>query len=270
MREYFEANRRSWDERVGIHAADETGFYEVDRVMRGEDKLNAIEAAEIGLITGLRIAHLQCHFGLDTICLERRGAHVTGLDFSPAAIAKARELVAKLGLKAVFVEGNVYDARELLEGEFDMVYVTWGAINWLPDIFGWASVVASLLRQGGSLYLAESHPATLCLEWVDGRIVPHYDWRTPGDRPVASDVPTTYNGSAQVLKNTRNYEWIHPLCDIVSGLRSAGMTIDWLHEHAALTWPLFPNMAAGSDGLYRLPEDHPQLPLSFSLRAIKA
>jgi SAM-dependent methyltransferase len=269
MKEFFEANRRSWDERVAIHAADETGFYQVERVMRGEDKLNAIEAAEIGDIRGLRVAHLQCHFGLDTICLERRGADVTGLDFSPAAVAKARALAAELQLQAQFVEGNVYDARSLLKGEFDMVYVTWGAINWLPDIAGWAGVVASLLKPDGFLYLAESHPTTLCLEWIDGRIVPHYNWRTPQDRPDVSDTPTTYNGSAQVLENRRNYEWIHPLSDIVGGLRQAGMALDWLHEHAALTWPLFPNMSKGEDGLYRLPPDFPQLPLSFSLRAVR-
>ena len=85
MQEYFDANRRSWDERVAIHAEDETGFYAVAKVLRGEDKLNAIEAREIGDIAGLRIAHLQCHFGLDSFCLERRGADVMGLDFSPAA-----------------------------------------------------------------------------------------------------------------------------------------------------------------------------------------
>jgi SAM-dependent methyltransferase len=269
MEDFFAANRRAWDERVAIHAADETGFYAVQKVMRGEDKLNDIEAEEIGDINGLRIAHLQCHFGLDTICLERRGADVTGLDFSPQSIAQAREWVKELGLRATFVEGNVYDARALLEGDFDMVYVTWGAINWLPDIARWASVVSSLLKPGGALYLAESHPTTLCLEWIDGRIVPHYDWRTPRDKPVISDVPTTYNGSKQVLQNTRNYEWIHPLSDIIGGLRAHGMMLDWLHEHNALTWDLFPNMVEGEDGLYRLPGGFPQLPLSFSLRAVK-
>jgi hypothetical protein len=34
-------------------------------------------------------------------------------------------------------------------------------------------------------------------------------------------------------------------------------------------WPLFPNMKAGEDGLYRLPDDHVQLPLAFSLEARK-
>ncbi len=269
MKDYFNANRRSWDERVAIHAADETGFYSVDKVMRGEDKLNAIEAEEIGNVEGLRIAHLQCHFGLDTICLERRGADVTGLDFSPAAIAKARELAARLGLNARFVEGNVYDARSLLEGEFDLVYVTWGTINWLPDIGAWSKVVASLLKSGGALYLADSHPAILCFDWFDGRIVPRYNWRTEANKPEVADVPNTYTGSSQVLNNQRLYEWMHPLCDIIGGLRQAGMTIDWLHEHAAIPWNLFPNVTEGDDGLYRLPADFPQLPLSFSLRAVK-
>ena len=38
---------------------------------------------------GLRIAHLQCHIGIDTLCLARRGASCVGLDFSPKAIAAA-------------------------------------------------------------------------------------------------------------------------------------------------------------------------------------
>lgn len=267
MDQFLAANQKSWDERVAIHAADETGFYEVARVLRGEDKLNAIEAAEIGDIRGLRIAHLQCHFGLDSICLERRGADVTGLDFSSVAIAKARELTGKLGLRANFVEGNVYDARSLLKGDFDMVYVTWGAIGWLPDISAWAKVVASLLKPGGRLYLAESHPALQCFDWIEGHIAPAYDWRTPKDKPISEDVPTTYTGAADVLENKRTFSWIHPLSDILNAIIGAGLALEWLNEHAALTWKLFPTMNESADGLYRLPLDQPQLPLAFSLMA---
>ncbi len=67
VKDFFDANRRSWDERVAIHRRDETGFYDVQTVLDGGDKLNAIEAAEIGDVRGLRIVHLQCHSGLDTI-----------------------------------------------------------------------------------------------------------------------------------------------------------------------------------------------------------
>jgi Uncharacterised protein family (UPF0182) len=36
------------------------------------------------------VLHLQCHIGRDTLCLVRRGAEVTGLDFSGAALEFAR------------------------------------------------------------------------------------------------------------------------------------------------------------------------------------
>ncbi len=266
---YFDTNRKSWDERVAIHRRDETGFYDVQKVLDGHDKLNAIEAAEIGDVRGSRVAHLQCHFGLDSICLARRGASVVGLDFSPAAIAEARSLAEKLGVDAQFVEGNVYDARKLLVGDFDRVYVTWGAINWLPDIAQWAKVVASLLKPGGRLYLAESHPAILSFDWIDGRIAPRYDWRTSRDQPIVEELPTTYTGAVDILTHKKTYSWQHPLSDIINGLIAAGLTLAWLHEHAALTWPLFPNMAMSGDGLFRLPKDHVQVPLAFSLEAKK-
>ena len=71
------------------------------------------------------------------------------------------------------------------------------------------------------------------------------------------------------MRNKRVYEWIHPLSDILNSLKAAGLSLVWLHEHAELTWDLFPNMVEGEDGLYRLPADFPQLPLSFSLKAVK-
>lgn len=269
--EHFEINRRSWDERVAIHRRDATGFYDVEAVLDGRDKLYPIEASEIGDIRNLRVAHLQCHFGLDTLCLARRGAEATGLDFSSAAISEARRLAEATGLGASFVEGNVYDARSLLDGDFDLLYVTWGAINWLPDIRRWGGMVASLLKPGGVLYLAESHPSTLCLEEIDGIIqaVPRYGWRTPPEAPIREDVPTTYNGDPTELENRQTREWIHPLSEILGGLLAAGMRLDWLHEFDALPWPLFPMMVEGEDRLFRMPAGAPQLPLSFSLRMTK-
>src|SRR5262245_28163684 len=115
----FEINRRNWEERVAIHLRDPTGSYNSEGLIAGEDKLTPIEAAEIGDVRGKRLLHLQCHFGLDTLSLARRGADVTGLDFSPSAIAAARDLAQRVGLSARFVVGNVYDAPTLTPGPFD-------------------------------------------------------------------------------------------------------------------------------------------------------
>lgn len=263
----FDTNRKLWDELAVIHRRDATGFYKVDEFLAGYDVLYPIEAAEIGDVRGLRIAHLQCHFGIDSICLARRGASVTGLDFSLSAIIEARKLAEQTGTDVRFVEGNVYDARELLEGDFDMVYTTWGTIIWLPDIASWARVVASLLKPGGSLYFADGHPTMLCLEMVDGRAVFRSDWRTPKERPNLETGETTYTGDNTT--NLESYEWIHPLADMLNAFVDAGLRVDWVKEHVTLPWACFPNMHAGDDRMFRVPGAHFQFPLALSLRATK-
>jgi hypothetical protein len=59
------------------------------------------------------------------------------------------------------------------------------------------------------------------------------------------------------------------LSDIIGGLLEAGLHLDFLHEHERLPWRYFPMMEEAEDRGYRLPNGHPPLPLSFSLRASK-
>ena len=272
MQDFFAGNRLNWDDRAAIHVKDEAGGYRVQAFLDGADNLHDIEHAKIGDVAGLRIAHLQCHFGIDTLCLARRGASCVGLDFSPVAIRAARDLQARTNLDAAFVEGNVYDARSLIEGDFDMVYVTWGAIGWLPDVFRWAKVVASLLKPGGRLYLLEGHPSLMVLDEKTPDLRPGYDWRTPLDRPIVTHEETSYTGDTARIAHATTYEWLHPLSDVVNALIGAGLRIDALNEHELLAWQFSPNMVPveGRRRMWRLPEGFPRLPLAFSVRATRA
>ena len=135
---------------------------------KGEDTLFPIEASELGDVSGKRLAHLQCHIGVDTLSLARRGALATGLDFSSVAVQSAQRLAAETKLPAHFVRADVYDAASAMQGPFDIVYVTWGSLNWLPGIWRWARVVAELLSPGGFLYLAEQHPAISIMKEAAG------------------------------------------------------------------------------------------------------
>jgi SAM-dependent methyltransferase len=268
LRRWMEANRLNWDDRTAIHLRNTSGVYAIDRVKAGDDLFYGCEDAELGEVAGKRLIHLQCHFGLDTIRLARRGAAATGLDFSAPALAAARALAAELNVAARFVEGNVYDAPSLLEGEaYDIAFVTWGAIIWLPDIRRWAQIVAGLLAPGGWLYLAEGHPSTLSLEEADGRLVVSGSWRTEPATPFVYDEPTTYTGDSTLLAHPRSYEWCHPLSAIIGALLESGLRLDFLHEHETLPWRHFPMMVSAGERLYRLPKDQPTLPLAFSLRA---
>src|SRR5215472_13664708 len=227
----MEANRLKWDDRVDVHLRNRTGFYPIDRGGAGDNAFGEPEDAELGDVAGPRLIHLQCHFGLDTIRLARRGAIATGLDFSAPAIGAARALAAELGVPARFVEGNIYDAPVLLGVQYEIAFVTWGSIIWLPDIRRWAQIVAELLAPGGWLYLAEGHPSTLSLDEVDGRLVAIRAWRTPTNAPFAYDDATTYTGDPTPLAHTRSYEWCHPLSEIITSLLEAGLCLNFLHEH---------------------------------------
>ena len=268
--EFRAANRRNWDERVPIHRRDRSGFYAVERFLSGEKELHAIERDELGDVAGKRLVHLQCHFGLDTLILARQGAIATGLDFSPAAIAEARRLAAATGIAAEFVCADVYAARDVVAGDFDIAYVTWGTICWLPDLARWARTVASLLTPGGFLYFADAHPNMLILEERDGRIVPEFPVDTPADRPLVFDEAHSYNDDPTPLAASRTYQWIHSLSRLVNALLAAGLALEFLNEHPGLPWPPFPMCVRGSDGMWRLPEQIPAFPLSLSLRARRA
>lgn len=119
----IEQNRARWDEVVDIHVKSD--FYRVAEFKRGETSLDPLVLSEIGDVAGLKLLHLQCHFGLDTLSLARLGARATGLDFSPRAIAAARELAGETGIEARFVEGRVEQAPEIAGTDFDIVFTSW-------------------------------------------------------------------------------------------------------------------------------------------------
>lgn len=268
---YFEANRANWNERADIHRRDETGFYGIQQLLAGENLLTPIEQAELPPLVGKRVVHLQCHIGTDTLSLKRLGpAEVVGIDFSPRALEHARALAEQTGLAARFVEGSVFDAQQLVGTGYDLAFTTWGTIGWLDDIEAWARAVAGVLRPGGQFYFADSHPLAQLFEDVPtGGIALQYDYETPYDQPISNDEEFTYNLSQQRLTSTRTYEWHHSVSRVLNALISAGLSIDFVHEHYELPWMMFSNMVAGSPRMFRLPEGHVRLPLAWSIAAAK-
>jgi SAM-dependent methyltransferase len=267
---WLQTNRANWDERVKIHLAAEC--YDMSALRGGRGRLHPIEEAELGPVDGLRILHLQCHFGRDSLILAQRGAAVVGLDFSSPAIAAARALAADLGLteRAKFIEADLYEAPNALPepGSFDLVFVSWGAVNWLPDIRRWADIVTYFLRPGGVFYLAEGHPCAAVFDDTTrlANGMPGYSAPYFSGEPLILDDPRDYADDTARLKNSTTCEWIHPLGKVVTSLLDAGLALNWLHEHDSVPWRMFDQLVRDATGMYRWP-DRPWLPLAYSLRA---
>ena len=158
-------NLENWEDRVPLHAASHG--YGLDRYRTDPDHISTIVAFDrdyVGDVGGARLLHLQCHIGTDTISWARLGAEATGVDFSPGSLGVARALSKESGTPARFVLSEFYEAPAAIPSEtFDVVYTGVGALNWLPDIAGWARVVAGFLAPGGLFYIRENHPVLWAL-----------------------------------------------------------------------------------------------------------
>lgn len=267
--DWREANRQCWDEKVGLHLG--TPDYDLTPLREGRAVLHPVEQAELGDVAGLKIAHLQCHFGRDSLTLAQQGAEVVGLDFSGEAVRTATALAEELGLsdRARFVQSDVYDAATALAGEapFDMVFSSWGAIGWLPDLEPWGKVIASLLKPGGRFYFAEGHPFAMVFDEEAGMQGDRPGWFEPyfNRLPYRDDAPRDYTEAAPELSSDHLYWWSHTLGDVMGALLGAGLRLDFFHEHDQIPWRAFSTLTERPGGMYGWP-DKPWLPLAMSMQ----
>jgi SAM-dependent methyltransferase len=262
------ANRAHWDDLVPHHVASE--FYDVDGFKAGRSSLKRIDVEGMGDVGGKRLLHLQCHFGLDTLSWARLGADVTGVDFSRQAIEAARAISRETGIAGRFLECDVYDAASVAEGPYDRIFTGIGALCWLPDLDRWAGVVSRLLEPGGVFYMRECHPLTFSFDESSDPVAPRfrYPYLTTGEH-LRSEDAGSYAVRHAGVENRVSYEWSHDLGETLTALAGAGLRIEFLREHDVADWEPFPNMAPTEDGLWRLPESAPRIPLTYSVRAIR-
>jgi SAM-dependent methyltransferase len=267
MDERLEANRANWDDRTDIHVRSE--FYDVEGWLRDGRAPRPHEAEALGDVAGLRLLHLQCHFGLDTLTWARAGAQVTGLDFSPAAIDAARAIAERAGLadRAEFVCSDVYDAATALEHRsFDIVYVSLGALCWLPHVEPWAAQVGALVARGGRFFIHDVHPVAWAL--ADESFMFEHTYFEE-EQPFVDDSVATYTDADRPIEQHRSYEWNHSIGEIVTALIRHGLRVEWLVEHDWTVWPRWPWLVEVADGRWVPPPEMGRPPLTFSLLATR-
>jgi SAM-dependent methyltransferase len=269
MSDYLAANKALWEEWTAIHARSE--FYDVEGWKAGRRGLPAFILEEVGDVAGRDLLHLQCHFGLDTLTWARRGARVTGVDFSERAIALARSLAGETGLEATFIRSDVLQLDSVLRRRFDIVFTSIGVIWWLPDLARWARQIAGHLRPGGFFYLAELHPFAQVLD--DDRTVTEPRLRYPyfpSPEPMAFPVQGSYADPTARVEQPVEYGWAHSLGETVTVLAEAGLRIEFLHEFPFTVFRQFPYLVEveRQPRTYRLPDGlDGKLPLLFSVKA---
>jgi len=266
MIDYLTLNREQWNQRTTAHLTSE--FYDVPGWLAGAESLKTPELALLpDDLTGLKILHLQCHFGQDTLSFARRGAHVTGVDLSDEAISAANDLAAKAGLEARFLRCDLYSLPDHLpeDASFDIVFTSYGTITWLPDLVPWAGIVVRYLKPGGQFVFAEFH--NMAYLWNDDRTAIKYPYFNP--EPIVEPITKSYTDGSDAVSGTE-VNWDHPVSAVVNALIGAGLTLRGFREYDYSPYNCFDDMVpAGKPGHWHLKQMPGLIPLVYTLDCVK-
>jgi len=205
--EYTAQNRRGWDEIAALRQKKQRpAEYFADGGCQLDERILAVT----GDVRGLRLCHLQCATGEDTLSWANRGAEATGVDISPRQIRLAKEKAALAGLCVRFVSSDIYELPQDLRAErFDIVFTGGGSLVWLPDLSRWAQTVATLLKPSGQMILEEEHPLVNCMGVQDGQVRMLHDYF--GREPEVYKDWTHFPGGENATEDKYNFTW--PLGD---------------------------------------------------------
>lgn len=268
MDEEVELNRAWWDERAALHGAD-AFFYDIEGFLAGDVQVSERELSELescGPLGGVDLLHVQCHIGLATLSLARLGARVTGLDFSPVAIARARALADEAGLRANFIEADVHHIPPDLEGQFDVVFASYGVLVWAHNVDAWMKSVASALRPAGRLILLDGHPL---LTMVETALPPVLRWEYQGGRAVRTSYSGDYGSPEAVTTSNDVVMHLYGLGEVVTAATRAGLMVEALTEWTETAYGQEGGkLTRGEDGLLRMSFAGANLPVEYCLRAV--
>jgi 2-polyprenyl-3-methyl-5-hydroxy-6-metoxy-1,4-benzoquinol methylase len=260
--DYLSVNKESWNNRVDSHLASD--FYDVAGFLKGDTSLNSIELNLLGDIKGKTILHLQCHFGQDSISLQRMGANVTGVDLSDVAIAAANELAKQTGTAPTFICCDVYDLPTHLHQQFDIVFTSYGTIGWLPDIDKWAKTVSHFLKPSGKFVFAEFHPVVWMFDDNFEKIGYNY---FKADPIIEMESGTYADRDAPI--QIQSMSWNHGMAEVITALLSQQLQLTTMQEFDYSPYPCFKNTIEIAPKQFRIKHLDNPIPMVYALVAIK-
>lgn len=258
----FAINKDTWNAKVAVHANSE--FYDLDNFKKGKTSLNKYELNALGKLSGKSLLHLQCHFGQDTLSLARMGANCTGVDISDEGIKLAKQLNTELNQNANFVCCNVLDTSEFISEKFDIVFASYGTIGWLPDLKPWAKMISEKLKPDGFFYIVEFHPIAWMFDYTVSPPIMKYGYQQK--EAIYEEYEGTYaDVNSKIV--SKEFGWNHSLGEVITSLSDVGLHIEFLKEHDASPYNIFPGLVENEEGLYELTKK--MYPLIFEVKASK-
>lgn len=261
-----QVNMEAWDTRTAVHA--QSAFYDVEGVLAGQDTLHHVELGLAGDVNDIRLVHLQCHLGLDSISWARRGADVLGVDFSSAALEVANSTAASVvenepNLRIRFLRSDVHALPDTMSSTADLVVASYGILPWLHDLDAWATSIATVLVPDGRIILVDFHPI---LEAVHVGSFSGTGTYLTTDQPVVTATRGTYADSDSDIEY-KEVRFQHGVGSVVSALLQAGLVLQHFAEYTTSPYRIIDELTEqDADGWHAAV---PTYPVLFSLAFTK-
>ena len=259
---YLDLNKKTWDAWAELHVNSE--FYDIPSFLAGENSLHEIELSLLGDINQKKLLHLQCHFGQDTLSLARMGADVTGVDLSEKAISIAKSLASQMNIDAQFVNCDIFDLKNHLQGQFDIVFTSYGTIGWLPELNSWAQIISHFLKPGGTFVFVEFHPVM----WMFDEQLDHVQYPYFVNEPIVETVTGSYADKESDVVRT-HVTWNHSLAEVIQSLISYGIEISRFSEYDYSLIDCFPGTEEYQPGRFRIKKYGNSLPMVYAIKGVK-
>lgn len=246
-RDAHQANARAWNQAAEAYgrSVDKT----LDLIRTGRNSMCAAEAPFLANLKDWchRAIHLQCAGGEDTLSLLNLGAkEVVGIDISQKMIEVAQQTSNRLAANARWVNCDVLDTPDALNGTADLVYTGRGAINWIHDLQAWAQTVMRLLKPQGLFYMFEGHPFTYVFAPQASSLLVDPDFEGYFSRKIykTSGWTPEYIGdlglASEQMSEKQEIAW--PVSEVITALLSQGLVLERFQEHSEAYWTEFPNL----------------------------
>jgi len=147
-----EYQRKSNIETVDVHYGE---------FIHGERELQLM-----GDVKGKRVLEIGCGGGQNSIALAKRGAVVSGIDFSENQVAYAKRLAKREGVEVDFHVGDMQDLSRFPDCTFDLVMTAFSLL-YVKSLERTFAEVYRVLKEGGVFVFSEGHP------FAEGKLIQH-------------------------------------------------------------------------------------------------
>jgi 2-polyprenyl-3-methyl-5-hydroxy-6-metoxy-1,4-benzoquinol methylase len=129
----------------------------------------------LGDVKRKRILDLACGEGYNARIMARKGARVTGVDFSSRMLSAAGQSERRDKLGIAYVKADARDLSCFRQGSFDLVVCIMGLMD-IEDHQRAIRAVLAVLKQSGRFIISIPHP---CFErrFIDGEIVGGWEFK---------------------------------------------------------------------------------------------